>query len=296
MSSESVPAAEAAADGRRGILWMLLTTLCFISLDTLAKYLTESYPVPQVVWARYVFHVVLLALYLGFRLQSVMRSARPRLQWLRSVLLVGATGLFFSALSFIQLAEATAVMFVAPLIVTGLSMPLLGERVGPRRWAGVAIGFLGALVIIRPGAAAMEPAALLALGAACCYALYQIATRVLARHDAPLTTLAYSALVGAAASTAVVPFFWVTPDLAGWSAMVGMGFFAGIGHFALIKAFSAGPAATISPFGYFTLIWATLFGYAAFGDLPDLWTVAGALVIAGSGLYIAHRERVRRGA
>jgi len=294
MSSPSVSAETAAtASPGRGILWMLATTFCFMCLDTLAKLLTESYPVPQVVWARYVFHVVLLAAFLGPRVVPVMRSARPALQLLRSLFLLGATGFFFSGLSFIPLADASAIMFVAPLVVTALSLPLLGERVGARRWASVVVGFLGALVIIRPGGAAMEPAALLVLGAAGCYSLYQIATRQLARHDRPLTTLAYSALVGALAASVVVPFFWVAPDLQGWLMMLGMGFFAGLGHFALIKAFAAAPAATVSPFGYVALIWATLFGFAVFGDLPDLWTVTGALIIAGSGLYIAHRERVK---
>ncbi len=293
MSSANAASASAAGSPGRGILWMLATTFCFMCLDTTAKHLTQSYAVPQVVWARYVFHLLLLVLYLGPRTLPVLRSANRRLQLLRSLFLLGATVLFFSALSFIQLADATAIMFVAPLVVTMLSLPLLGERVGPRRWASVLVGFLGALVIIRPGGEAMEPAALLALGAACCYALYQVATRQLAGRDPPRTTLAYSALVGALAASAVVPFFWITPDLAGWLAMTAMGFFASLGHFALIKAFAAAPAATVSPFGYVALIWATLFGLVAFGDLPDIWTVVGALIIAGSGLYIVHRERVK---
>lgn len=280
---------------RRGILWMLLTTLLFVSMDSLAKQLSQSYPVPQVVWARYVFHVLLLALYLRGRVPGMMRTGRLGLQLLRSVFLLGATGMFFTALSFIPLAEASAIMFVAPILVTALSLPLLDEHVGPRRWASVVVGFGGALIIIRPGGEAMDPAALFALGAAGSYAFYQITTRQLAHSDRPLTTLAYSALIGALASSVAVPFFWVAPDPAGWLAMVGLGLFGGIGHFALIKAFESAPAATVTPFGYAALLWATLFGFVIFGDLPDLWTVVGAAIIAASGLYIFHRERAARG-
>jgi drug/metabolite transporter (DMT)-like permease len=280
----------------RGILWMLATTFCFVSMDALAKHLSESYPVPQVVWARYVFHLLILALALGPRLPRAVRTERLGLQCLRSLFLLGATGLFFAALSFIPLADATAIMFVAPILVTALSMPLLGEHVGPQRWASVVVGFLGALVIIRPGSDAMDPAALLALGAAGCYGCYQIATRRLSATDAPLTTLVYSAAVGVVVSSAVVPFFWVMPSPADWLTMMGLGLFGGLGHFALIKAFQAAPAATVTPFGYANLLWATLFGFVIFEDLPDAWTLCGAAIIAASGLYILHRERLRRAA
>lgn len=275
----------------RGILWMLLTSICFVAMDSLAKHLTQSYPIAQVVWARYAFHFLLLALVLGPRLRRTMHTRRLGLQCLRSLLLLGATSLFFAALSFIPLADATAIMFVAPIVVTALAMPLLGERVGPHRWASVVVGFLGALVIIRPGTEAMDPAALLALGGASCYALYQIATRRLSATEALLTTLAYTALIGVLATSALMPFLWLPPAPMHWFAMIGLGLLGGIGHFALIKAFQFAPAATVTPFGYSNLIWAVLFGYLIFGDLPDGWTVSGALVIAGSGLYIAHRER-----
>ena len=286
------PARPGAA--RRGILWMLLTTLLFVSMDSLAKQLSQTYPVPQVVWARYVFHVLLLALYLRGRVPRTLRTGHLGLQLLRSVFLLGATGMFFTALSFIPLAEASAIMFVAPILVTAFSLPLLGEHVGPRRWASVVVGFGGALIIIRPGSEAMDPAALFALGAAGSYAFYQITTRKLAHSDPPLTTLAYSALVGAIVTSLVVPFFWVQPDAAGWLAIVGLGLFGGIGHFALIKALESAPAATVTPFGYAALLWATMFGFVIFGDLPDLWTVVGAAVIVASGIYIFHRERAAR--
>lgn len=293
--SKGIATQERSAPGR-GLALMLGATLMFVSLDALAKHLSQSYPVLQIVWARYAALAVLLAFYIGRRLPGALRTRCLSLQIWRSLALIATTGLFFSALSFIPLADATAIMFVAPILVTALSMPLLGERVGPRRWASIVVGFGGALIIIRPGTAAMDPAAFLALAAATCYALYQIATRRLSRSDPPMTTLFYSALVGAGLTSLVVPFAWIAPrSLGDGLALAALGVIGGLGHYLLIKAFDAAPAATVSGFGYFTLVWATLLGFLAFGDLPDAWTVVGALVIAGSGLYILHRERVRKG-
>ncbi len=278
----------------RGILWMLVAMALFIGLDTMAKYLSQSYPVLQIVWARYFFHVLILGTFLAPRLISLLRTNRLGLQILRSIFLLGATGFFFTAISFMPLANASAIMFVSPLLVTALSTPLLGERVGPHRWASVVVGFVGAIIIIRPGSAAMEPAALLALGAACSYSLYQITTRRLAGVDRPLTTLAYSASVGTLVTGFGVPLVWVPPAVEAWIGFVMLGVLGAIGHFALIKAFETAPAATVTPFSYSSLIWATLLGFVVFDELPDGWTVFGAVIIAASGLYIVHRERVRK--
>lgn len=273
---------------------MLATMVMFAGINATAKYLTLSYPVIQVVWARYTFHVLLLAALLGPRLPRVMKTGRPGLQLTRSCLLTVTTILFFNAISRIPLADASAIMYTAPLLVTALSMPLLGERVGPRRWFGVVAGFAGALVIIRPGAGIMQYAALLPLGAACTHALYQLATRRVSHTDRPLTSLAYTPLMGMVATSAVVPFFWTAPDPRGWLLMALLGLFGGAGHFMLIKAFQASPAATVTPFSYTNLIWATLFGYFLFGDLPDAWTVLGAVAVAASGFYIFRREQRHR--
>jgi drug/metabolite transporter (DMT)-like permease len=278
----------------RGILWMLAATSIFVGLDTVAKYLSQTYPVPQVLWARYIFHMVLIVLFLGRRLPLTLRTARLGLQLLRSVFLLTATGFFFTAISFVPLADATAIMFVAPILVTALSMPLLREYVGPRRWASVFVGFLGALIIIRPGTEAMDPAALFALGAAGAYGLYQIATRRLSGSDTAYTTLFYSGSVGALATSLFVPLFWVPPSPEDWAIMASLGLFGGLGHFALIRALEAAPIATVTPFNYASLLWATLLGFVVFDDLPDVWTALGAAIIAGSGLYIVYRERVRR--
>ncbi len=295
MNAPVLPGA-AAGDGRRGILWMLLTMFLFASINAVAKYLALTYPVPQVVWARYAFHLLLLLLLLRASLPRVTASRRLGLQLTRSLLMVTTTAMFFTGIHFIPLADAGAIMFVAPVLVTALSVPLLGEPVGPRRWAAVVFGFVGALIIIRPGASVMHAAAFLPIGAACLHALYQIITRKVSAADAPLTSLVYTALIGVIVSSAVVPFFWTAPDAAGWALMVLLGMLGGGGHFAMIKAFEAAPAATVTPYGYTILLWATLFGFVLFADLPDHWTVVGALVIVLSGLYIFHREQRRRGA
>ncbi len=283
------------ADGGRGILWMLLTMFLFACINAIAKYLALSYPVPQVVWARYAFHLLLLALLLRGRLPRAAATKRLGLQLLRSSIMVITTGLYFTGIHFIPLADAGAIMFVAPILVTALSLPLLGEPVGRRRWAGVAAGFVGALIIIRPGAGAMQAAAFLPFCAACLHALYQITTRKVSSIDPAITSLVYTALVGGLVASAVVPFFWTAPDAAGWALMAMLGFLGGVGHFALIKAFQAAPVATVTPFGYTILLWVTLFGFVLFDDLPDAWTIVGALVIVASGLYIFHREQKRRG-
>ncbi|HET8729304.1 MAG TPA: DMT family transporter, partial [Alphaproteobacteria bacterium] len=260
------------ASTRRGILWMLTAIALFVTMDTVAKYLTQSYPVPQVVWGRYVFHVVLLALVLNRRLAGVIRTRRLGLQLVRSLMLLGTTAFFYAGLRFIPLVDASAIMFLTPILVTALSVPFLGEQVGPRRWAGVAIGFIGAMIVIRPGTGMMAAAALLPLLAALFNAVYHLSTRILSRSDAPMTTLFYSAAVGAVLSSAFLPFYWTAPDAAGWMLMAMLGLLGGTSHFALIKAFQAAPPAAVAPFNYTSILWATLFGFLLFDELPDRFT------------------------
>lgn len=288
-------AAAAAADSRRGVAWMMLTMLLFVSMDAVVKHLLLSYPVPQVAWGRFFFHLLLLAVVLGRRLPAKLATGRRGLQLVRSGLLMVTTLQFFAGLYFLPLAEMTAIIQSAPVIVTALSLPLLGEHVGVRRWLGVAAGFTGALIIAGPGFEAVQLAAFLPLGAATTFALYQISTRVLSRTDGTLNTLLYTPLIGTAVLTALLPFFWVMPDAGGWALMALTGLLGGLGHFTMIRAFTCAPAATVSPFGYTGLIWAALFGIVLFDDIPNAWTIAGAAVIVGSGLYILHREHVRRG-
>ena len=270
---------------------MLLASLLFVSLDTVAKYLTATYPVEQIVWARFSFHLLVALIIMSPQGFGRLKSNRPWLQVLRSAFMLGANAFFFLALQSIPLVTASAVVFVGPLIVTALSVPLLGERVGPRRWAAVAVGFVGAMLIIRPGTDFMHAATVLPLLAALSFSFYQICTRVLASHDDPMTTLTYTAIAGSVATTAIVPSGWITPDTVGWIAMIAAGIFGALGQWALIKAISAAPVSTVAPFGYTGLVWATLFGFVTFGDVPDVYTLSGAVIIAASGLYVLHRER-----
>ena len=274
-----------------GIGWMLLTTFWFISLDTLAKYLMQSYPAPQVLWARFFFHLLLAAAIMGPALLTGLRSGRPHLQVARSLLLLLTTTLFFSGLSTVPLATATAIMFLTPLVVTLLSIPLLGEKVGPRRLTGVVVGFAGALVIVRPGFDTASFGMLLVLGASLSNAFYQLVTRQVRHYDGTTTTFFYTALAGTVVFSALAPMEWRPPQGFDWLLFVGLGILGGLSQLCLIRAFRLAPAAVVSPFSYTGLIWATLFGFAVFLDLPDLWTMAGAALIVGSGLYVFHRER-----
>lgn len=283
-----------ARDLRRGIALMLLTTFMFVSLDVLAKYITQSYPVVQAVWARYFFHAVLLVVILGRRLPTYLPTRKPLLQLVRSALLLVTTLLFFLGLRSMKVVDASSIMFAGPLLVTALSMPLLGERVGPRRWSAVVVGFCGALVIVRPGTGMMQPAAVYPLLAVCCYAFYQIITRQLSRHDSSVTTLIYTAVVGGLVTSALLPWNWVTPDALTWLLMAGLGVLGAAGHYTLIRALSYAPAAVVAPLGYTSLLWSTSLGFLVFGDLPDAWTLGGAGIIIASGLYVLRRERTLR--
>ena len=275
----------------KGILFIVLTTLCFVAMDTLAKALTQSYPVAQVVWARYIFHFLITVAVLGAGRRLSLRTRRLKLQIFRSTLLIAATICFFTALAYMPLVEASVIAHAAPLVVTALSVPLLRETVGPWRWSAVAVGFIGVVIVVRPGLGVVHPAAFLVLGTAVCFALYQIATRRLSTTDSAHTTLLYTGITGAVATSLAVPFFWTAPDLTGWVLMVLTGAFGALSHFIFIKAHRWAPVSVLSPFLYTQLLWAVVAGLVFFGDFPDGWTIVGALVIAASGLFILVRER-----
>ncbi len=285
--------AQVTQNPKMGIFWMLLTMMLFVSLDACAKYLTQSMHVLEIVWGRYFFHLLILGILLAPRLGCLMRTSHIRLQLLRSLLLLMTTACFFSGLRYIPMADASAIMLASPIVVTALSMPILKEKVGPRRWMSIAIGCIGAMIIIRPGTGMMHPAALFPIAAAILYGFFQISTRFLSHTESVLTNLLYSALIGTVLTTLAVPFFWKIPTPEEWMFMILMGFFGGLGHFTLIKSLTIAPAATVAPFTYTNLIWATLLGFIIFGDLPDQWTIIGASIIVASGLYIYHRELVK---
>lgn len=278
----------------RGAALLVLATAVFASMDAIGKGLMQRYDPFQVVWARYAAQAVIVALIVSPRLGRVIRTARPGLQVIRSALLFMATLCGFFAFSVMPLADATAIFQTAPLAITGLAALVLREPVGPRRWAGVMIGFLGALIIVRPGAEVFQPAALLPMLGALFFAGYSIATRFLGRDESWWTTFLYTAALGALIASAFVPLVWVTPTWADAGLMVTMGAIGSVGQFLLIAAFNTAPASAIAPFTYAGLIFATLWGYVFFGDAPDGWTATGAAVIVGSGVYVWRRERMRK--
>jgi len=280
-----------------GIALMCGACACFTGIDTSAKFLNHHMDTLQVVWARYT-GAFLLALIVSNPLTrpGLLATTRPKLQVGRSALLLGSTLLNVFALRYLQLDQALAILFSTPFFVTVLSGPLLGEWAGWRRWTAIGVGFLGVLIVTRPGAGGIHPAALLTLVGAVCYAFYSISTRVLARTDSNETTLFYSNISGAVALLPVLPFVWTTPhDPVVIVVMVVIGAFGSLGHYLLLAAHRLAPAMVLAPFIYTQLIWATASGYLAFGDVPSRWTLAGAAVVAASGLYILYREHKLKG-
>jgi len=279
-----------------GVSWMLVTTFFFVCVHATGKYLVASYPVGQVVWGRYFFHLLLAAAVLGPGIRQAIKTSNLWAQLIRSAFMLGATVFYFLGVQLIPLADANAISFMTPIFVVLLAGPVLSEKVGPRRWFGVVCGFAGALIIIRPGSGAMDLAAAYLIASSLCNACYQIATRQLGLKADPRATLFYTALVGTVGASAALPFSWQPMPWEGWALMVLIGAFACAGHFTIIKAYRAAPAAVIAPFNYVNLLWAAGFGFVIFGDLPDQWTIVGASVIVASGLYILHRERQVGGA
>jgi drug/metabolite transporter (DMT)-like permease len=285
----AVPAPELVA-----ALLMITAAACFVGMTSTVKVLSDELSTPQIVWGRYAFHLVIVLVLLRGRLDGVIATARPKVQFARSLLMFAATSLSFLALRWLPLAEVAAIMFLTPVIVTALAALALGEPVGVRRWAAVATGFAGAVVIIRPGLEAVHPAAIAAIGCSASYASYQITTRVVGDSAPPAVSLFYSCLVGVLASSLMLPWVWQTPDATGWALMALSGTFGALGHLAMIAALARAPASFVTPFTYTQLIWATVIGFLLFGELPDVYTYLGAALIAGSGLYVMHRERVRQ--
>jgi drug/metabolite transporter (DMT)-like permease len=266
----------------------------FAFLDTTAKYLGRQIDVLQVVWARYTF-AFLLTLVVSNPLSrpGLLSTKRPIFQVGRATLLLGSTLLNFFALKYLRLDQVLAIAFSTPFFVAALSGPVLGEWVGPRRWAAIGVGFIGILVVTRPGFGIVHPAAFLAVMAAMSYAAYALSTRILARTDSNETTLFYSNFIGAVLMLPVVPFFWTTPNLRQLVLMAMAGALASFGHYMLIAAHRLAPASLLSPFIYSQLVLVIALGYAVFGDVPDAYTLAGASIVIASGLYVLHRERVR---
>src|SRR5918994_999551 len=274
---EAHPATRTAA----GIGLMVLAILLFTVMDTIGKDLTARYSVPQVVWARYFFQFALMLLLIPrVGVVDLVRAA--------------ATICLIGAISFVPLADAYAITFTAPLLVTVFSIPLLGERVRWRRWSAVLAGFAGVLIVIRPGFGMTHWALTLPLITALGFALYQILTRKVSAvpGESPLAMLFYLACVGTLIMSALVPFFWQPVAPVDWLAMTAMGALGGVGHLILIRALTIAPASLLAPFVYTQIVWALVLGYLVFGDVPDGWMLVGCAVIVASGLYVFYREAV----
>ncbi len=271
---------------------MCCAVLCFAILDAMAKWLGTHIPVMQVVGMRYVTaFLIALAFSNPINRPGLLKSGRPWLQLLRSIMLFGSTIFNFLSFRYLQLDEALSILFSTPFLVAILAGPILGEWVGWRRWTAIMVGFAGVLVVVRPGLGGMQGAALLSFCSALCYAGYNIVTRMLSSVDSSQTTLFYANLFGFVIMTPVLPFVWVPPSLLDMVLMVAFGCFGAGGHFLLILAHRNAPASVLSPFIYTQIVWATTLGYLVFANVPNQWTVAGACIVIASGLYLIYRER-----
>lgn len=279
----------------RGIVLILASTVFLGMSDVTAKYLSATLPSIEIAWIRFLVFALIMspAMLPGSPLYS-LRSQRPGLQMLRGAALLGSSLFFISGLRFLPIAEASATGFVSPLFVTALSIVFLGESVGVRRWIATAVGLIGVLIILRPGTGAFHPAAFFPIVSALAWACTLVMTRMLSGREHALTTMTYSSITGACIMCALVPFVWVAPS---WHDVL-FGIFIGIastaGQWIVVLAFRYADASVLAPFSYTQLLWVSILGFVIFGELPDIWTVVGAVFIVGSGLYTAHRERIRR--
>lgn len=275
-----------------GILLMLCAVGCFAATDTLAKMLVSHYATLQLLWIRNGVHVLTILL-LGWPLlgRRLFQANNMRWQWQRGLLLLICSFLAFTSLRFMPVAEFTAIVFASPLLVTLLAARWLKERVSPARWCAIGAGFIGVMIIIRPGSGLFGPAALIPLLLACISAFFIILTRKYARDDDALTTLFYTGLVGALATSLTMPFVWHTPPLADWPALLALGVIAAAGHYMFVLAFRRAPASTLAPFSYAQLVFAVLFGYLLLRTVPDYWSFIGMGVVVASGMAAAVLQR-----
>ena len=272
----------------------LLATVAYAVVDTLSKYQARDYPVEMIVWARYAVPlVVLLAVFLPQRGRRMLRTAFPLLQLIRGVLLTAGTVFIVFAYRVMPIAEAQAISFIHPVLLTLLAVIFLGEKVSRLGWAAVLLGFSGVLVIVRPGGGLFTAEALLPLGLALSFSSYQIFTRLVARREDSINSLYCVLLVGSVVMSLALPFAWIAPTAKGLLFFALIGITSGAGHFLTIKALEYAPASLLAPFAYIQLLWVSILGMAVFGDFPDSITLLGMAIVVAGGLLVAasHRHR-----
>ena len=279
----------------KGIALILASTVFLGASDVTAKYLSATLPSIEIAWIRFlVFALIMVPSMVPGSPLCALRTKNLGLQLMRGAALLGSSLFFISGLRFLPIAEASATGFVAPLFVTALSIVFLGESVGLRRWIATAVGLIGVLIILRPGSGAFHPAAVFPLVSAFAWACTLIMTRMMSGMERAVTTMTYSSIAGVCILSALVPSVWVTPS---WHDIL-FGIFIGVastaGQWIVVLAFRYADASVLAPFSYSQLLWVSMLGFLIFGEVPDIWTVTGAAFIVASGLYTAHRERLRR--
>ena len=276
------------------IVLMIGAVFCFASMDATAKYLMKEIGPAQTIWARYTVQAVIVTVLILPKINVYGRTNYPKLQFLRSVALMMATTLFFFSFSRLGLAEASAIFNISPVLITLGAFLFLREQIGPRRLIGIIVSLLGALIIIRPGTGVFSIYALLPLGAAIFYSTYSLATRFVGTDESPWTSLFYSAIFGAICYSIYIAFYWNPMSNNAILLTIIIGLFGTAGHICLIRALTLGEASLVAPFIYTNLMFTTTWGFVLFGNLPDFWTIVGALIIVAAGIYVWARDRAVR--
>ena len=279
----------------KGIALVLASTIFLGASDVTAKYLSATLPSIEITWIRFiVFALIMTPAMMPPSPLFAMQTNRLGLHLLRGLTILGSSLFFISGLRFLPIAEASATGFVAPLFVTALSIILLSEKVGLRRWIATGVGLIGVLIILRPGTGAFHPAAFFPLVSALAWACTLIITRMMSGTERAITVMAYSSIVGVCILSALVPFVWVTPTWHDIAFGILIGVASTAGQWIVVLAFRYADASVLAPFSYTQLLWVSVLGFLIFGEVPDAYTITGAAFIVASGLYTAHRERVRQ--
>jgi drug/metabolite transporter (DMT)-like permease len=295
MPAPSASAASPKPHSLLGIALMLGAMAALPMIDVFAKFLgQQGIPVLQIVWARVAFGaIVTLPFALRHGGPAALVPQRPVYHLFRAGFLIAATFCFFLSLKFLPIADALAIFFVQPLVVTLLSPWALGETVGRQRWIAVCIGFVGTLIIIRPGFVALNPGSLLALAAGTNLAIYFVMTRKISGQAPAMVTTFQTNVMGALITCVAMPFLWVTPNAEQWAMFLGLGSIATFGHYLIVRAYDHAEASLLAPLAYTEMVMATVLGWWFFGDFPDHWTILGVAILIGCAIFISWRERLR---